>query len=152
MSLHLQDMVVADLPAVVDLDSMVAQRPWSREMFLEELRLQSFCRVLLAADGVLVGFCVSRLLFDEWHLLTVGVGLKVRQRGYGQRLLGDIINKATLTHSRCVLLEVRVSNSPAQNLYKKMGFKTLCIRDNYYKSPPGTEDAVVMELPVGNGG
>jgi ribosomal-protein-alanine N-acetyltransferase len=40
-----------------------------------------------------------------------------------------------------LILEVRVSNSPAQNLYKKLGFFELQRRKAYY---PDGEDAIVM--------
>ena len=41
-----------------------------------------------------------------------------------------------------IFLEVRVSNIPAQSLYKKFGFKNEGIRKGYYSKP--VEDACVM--------
>jgi ribosomal-protein-alanine N-acetyltransferase len=43
-----------------------------------------------------------------------------------------------------IFLEVRVSNSPAIELYNKTGFKRVSIRKNYYRLPDGREDALVM--------
>ena len=42
--------------------------------------------------------------------------------------------------SKDITLEVRESNYPAINLYKKFGFTKLAIRKNYYKN----EDALLM--------
>ena len=41
-------------------------------------------------------------------------------------------------------LEVRRSNDPAVALYKKFGFKAVGTRKNYYKTPTGREDALIM--------
>ena len=139
------------LQSVVALDNKIALRPWTREMFLEELRLQSFCRILQGEEGMVLGYGITRLQLDEWHLLTVGVAPGFRRRGYGARLLTDIIEKAAKTASRSVLLEVRASNKGALNLYKKLGFKVLYVREGYYKSVPSTEDALVMDRRVSEG-
>ena len=40
-----------------------------------------------------------------------------------------------------LFLEVRVSNTPARSLYKKMGFEEVGVRKKYYED---TEDAIVM--------
>jgi ribosomal-protein-alanine acetyltransferase len=148
MVLRLRDMEPKHLGRVVELDGLIAQRPWSKSMFEEELNLSSFCRVLLNDYGTVAGFCVSRLQLDEWHLLSVGVGLDFRRQGLGERLVADVVRKAALGRSRAVLLEVRASNEPALKLYKKMQFETLYVRENYYKGPPKAEDAVVMDRRV----
>ena len=48
-----------------------------------------------------------------------------------------------------VWLEVRASNTRAQQLYQQVGFKRVGERKNYYPLKPGQrEDAVVMSLLV----
>ena len=136
---------------VVDLDSKVAQYPWTMSMFLEELRLQSFCRVALDVHGLVIGYGVSRLQVDEWHLLTLGVGVNFRRQGYGECLVADVIRKSALHNDRIILLEVRASNILALNLYKKMGFKIINVRKGYYRSELIREDAIVMERLVQKG-
>ena len=48
-----------------------------------------------------------------------------------------------------ITLEVRVSNEPAINLYKKRGFSTVCVKKGYYKDG---EDAYYMMKGVGVNG
>ena len=43
---------------------------------------------------------------------------------------------------QAMTLEVRVSNEPAIQLYKKMGFCSAGIRKNFYQKP--IEDAMIM--------
>ena len=48
-------------------------------------------------------------------------------------------------------LEVRASNEPAKNLYKKLGFQEIGRRKRYYAD--NNEDALVMvltQMPEGN--
>jgi [ribosomal protein S18]-alanine N-acetyltransferase len=145
MRINIEDMEKKHLDKIVDLDSKIAQNPWSKSMFFEELDLHSFSRVLVDEYGDVCGYGVSRLQVDEWHLLTVGVESNLRRQGYGKRLVEDVIRKAALNLDKAVLLEVRSSNKIAINLYKKIGFETLHIRENYYKSSGDPEDAVVMK-------
>ncbi|MBF0357571.1 MAG: ribosomal protein S18-alanine N-acetyltransferase [Magnetococcales bacterium] len=139
------------LVKVVDLDGKIAQSPWTMPMFLEELELGSFCRVLLDEYGEVIGYCISRLQVDEWHLLTVGINSSHRNMGLGSRLLKDLIRKAALNYDKAVLLEVRSSNAVAINLYKKHGFTVLHIREGYYKTAQAAEDAVVMKRLIKGG-
>ena len=44
--------------------------------------------------------------------------------------------------SRCLTLEVRASNTPAQALYEKLGFAQVGRRPKYYQNP--REDALIL--------
>ena len=44
-----------------------------------------------------------------------------------------------------LFLEVRVSNVPAQGLYRKLGFVEISRRKGYYPTNGGREDAIVMQ-------
>jgi ribosomal-protein-alanine N-acetyltransferase len=45
-------------------------------------------------------------------------------------------------------LEVRASNGAARGLYEKLGFLVDGVRKNYYTTPAGREDALLMSLPL----
>ncbi len=149
MNDNLLNMEVEHLQSVTELDGLLSANPWSRSMFLEELRLRSFCRVLLDdKKGLVIGYAVSRLLFDEWHVLKVGVRADFRRQGIGGRLVGEVLQKAATGKQRAVLLEVGAANGPALALYEKMGFATLHERAGYYGAQGRAGDAVVMEKTV----
>jgi ribosomal-protein-alanine N-acetyltransferase len=61
-------------------------------------------------------------------------------------LLISTIELAALQKARVVTLEVRASNSVAQNLYTKYGFKRVGLRKAYYTD--NKEDAFIMTTDV----
>ncbi|HEV7888579.1 MAG TPA: GNAT family N-acetyltransferase, partial [Acidimicrobiales bacterium] len=67
----------------------------------------------------------------EWH-----------RRGIATRLLANMARQALERGAKHLTLEVRVSNAPAQSLYRKFGFHPAGVRKNYYIET--NEDALVM--------
>jgi ribosomal-protein-alanine N-acetyltransferase len=68
-----------------------------------------------------------------------------RKQGIAANLVTYILEKLKNKVKTCYL-EVRVSNLPAINLYKKFGFKICNLRKNYYLLPK--EDALIMKLEL----
>ncbi|MBF0126106.1 MAG: ribosomal protein S18-alanine N-acetyltransferase [Magnetococcales bacterium] len=132
------------LGEVADLEARISRTPWPVEMFRDELALGSWQRVMLTGEGAVVGYVVARQQFDEWHLLKLGVASAFRRQGLGRRMVRGVLQQASRTRSRGVLLEVRVSNLAALRLYQGMGFRPLATRPGYYRGPCGREDALVM--------
>lgn len=140
----------AHVESVAALEARIAVVPWTLEMLAQERTCGSFQRVLLAENGQLTGYVIARPLFDEWHVMTLGVAPEFQRRGLGRRLVQGVIDEAVCTKSRGVLLEVRHSNHPARTLYHRLGFASIAIRRGYYHHPVlGAEDAVVMARWIG---
>jgi len=88
-----------------------------------------------------IGFVVCRALAEaEWEVLSLVVDPEVRRRGVGTRLMREVMGHQPGRW----FLEVRESNSPARNLYKKLGFEDVATRADYYQDTG--ETAVVMRL------
>ena len=68
----------------------------------------------------------------------------MRRRGFGARLLSQLLESARALGALTVHLEVRASNEAAQALYRRFGFRRTGRRRGYYACPP--EDAVLMSL------
>ncbi|MBF0629657.1 MAG: ribosomal protein S18-alanine N-acetyltransferase [Magnetococcales bacterium] len=143
--MKLRSMVYEDVPTVTLLDRVDNLRPWTEPMFYEELRLDSFCRVVVDETQTLQAFLVARRLLDEWHLLTLKVAPSCRGQGLARTLMLALIAHGIESDARTILLEVRASNQPAMNLYENLGFLSVGIRKNYYPGPTMAEDAVIME-------
>ena len=90
-------------------------------------------------DKKLVGFIHLSQSFETFDLITLVVDKEWRNKGIASSLLSYVFKK--VDGMKRMLLEVRVSNKAAISLYKKYGFKELCLRKNYY----GDEDALIME-------
>ncbi|MBF0417037.1 MAG: ribosomal protein S18-alanine N-acetyltransferase [Magnetococcales bacterium] len=133
------------LLAVAALEQEIAHAPWSLPMLAEELTLVGCRRVLLTPANELVGYAVSRLLHDEWHLLILGVAPAFRRQGLGRMLVEALLETARSAGVGETLLEVRASNVAARQLYESLGFVRIGLRRGYYRHGPfGPEDALVL--------
>ncbi|HEX2040041.1 MAG TPA: ribosomal protein S18-alanine N-acetyltransferase [Acidimicrobiales bacterium] len=131
------------LRAVLRIESQVYPRPWSLSLFVSELALRS-TRVYYVArvDGYVVGYCGVMLAGDDAHVTTLAVDPAWQRRGIATRLLLNAVRLATQRGARHLTLEVRVSNVPAQALYRRFGFRPAGVRKGYYVET--NEDALVM--------
>lgn len=94
------------------------------------------------AISYVVGVAGFWVMVDEAHITTIAVRKAYRRQGIGEQLLISIIEMAALMNAKVVTLEVRVSNIPAQSLYKKYGFQRVGLRRAYYTD--NGEDALLM--------
>ncbi|HEY8477945.1 MAG TPA: ribosomal protein S18-alanine N-acetyltransferase [Chloroflexota bacterium] len=90
----------------------------------------------------IVGYAGLWMMADEAHITTIAVSPRYRGRGVGELLLLALIDKAIALGARWVTLEVRVSNTVAQHLYRKYTFKEMGVRRRYYSD--NGEDALIM--------
>jgi ribosomal-protein-alanine N-acetyltransferase len=90
----------------------------------------------------IIGYAGLWLMVDEAHVTTIATHPRARGQGVGELLLAHLIDIAYQIGARWVTLEVRVSNTVAQNLYHKYGFKIVSTRPRYYSD--NNEDAYIM--------
>jgi ribosomal-protein-alanine N-acetyltransferase len=90
----------------------------------------------------IVGFAGTWALSDEAHITNIAVRQQYQRRGVGELMLITIIDLAKTLKTNTLTLEVRVSNVPAQNLYRKYGFAQVGIRRGYYLD--NKEDGIIM--------
>ena len=97
---------------------------------------------VIEEDGQIAGHSVFTVIGPDCELLSVAVSSQFRRKGYGEALVRDVLRIAKKEGCLSVLLEVRVSNSKAQNLYNKVGFEPIAQRKDFYERP--REDAITM--------
>jgi ribosomal-protein-alanine N-acetyltransferase len=90
----------------------------------------------------IVGYAGIWVMTDEAHITTIASHPEVRGMGVGEFLLVALIHRGIEIGARWMTLEVRASNSVAQNLYRKYTFKEMGVRRRYYSD--NGEDALVM--------
>ena len=147
----------SDLEEVVALEQSSFTEPWTRKMFLAELRGNPFSTNLVAraehaewsevSEKALAGYIMFWVVFEELHLMNLAVRPEVRRHGIAKALVRQALSTAAEKGSRTALLEVRASNVAAQGLYEGFGFKRKGLRRGYYEHPH--EDAVIMILEKG---
>lgn len=131
------------LRGVVRIEEQTNHRPWSHGLFAGELRLPtSRCYVVAMTGPVVVGFGGVMFTGAEAHVTNVAVDPEHRRLGIATGLM-VVLMRACLDHDVTdATLEVRVTNTGAQELYRRFGFAPGGIRPNYY-SDIG-EDALIM--------
>ena len=131
------------LASVLRIEQQVYPRPWSLGIFMSELN-QHGSRHYVAArcGGKLVGYAGLMFGYDEAHVTNIAVDPSWQRHHIGTRLLVNLFHAALGRPARDVTLEVRVSNGPAQAMYRRFGFETEGVRKNYYVETG--EDALVM--------
>ncbi len=131
-----------DVERVAELDQQCFPLPWSAGAYNTEVRNPSAYYIVARSGGRIVGYAGMWLIMDEAHITTVGVDPEFRGRKIGERILIDLLDEAVHRGARRATLEVRRTNSIAQNLYHKYNFHTVAIRKGYYTD--NEEDAFVM--------
>ncbi|WP_088810532.1 MULTISPECIES: ribosomal protein S18-alanine N-acetyltransferase [Listeria] len=132
-----------DIEALLQIEHAVFSSPWSREAFLNEFTINQFAHYLLAVlDGRIIGYGGVWLVLDEGHITNVAIHPDFQGQKYGEALLKALLDLAKQNGVINMTLEVRVSNTRAQNLYRKFNFQNGAIRKRYY--PDNDEDALVM--------
>lgn len=95
-----------------------------------------------SAQFPIVGYAGVWLMVDEAHVTTIGVHPDHRGRGAGELLFLGLVDIAEQMRALRMTLEVRVSNTGAQALYRKYGFENAGVRKRYYSD--NGEDAYIM--------
>ena len=136
-------MKIEDLEDVLEVEHESFSIPWSREAFYNEIENNQFAFYLVAElEGKIAGYCGVWLVLDEAHVTNVAVLPSFRGKGIGQALMEKLLELAMEHGAKTATLEVRVSNHPAQSLYRKLGFENGGIRKRYYTD--NQEDALIM--------
>ncbi len=135
-----------DLDDIMVIENASYSAPWSRESIEAELRPKQgikpyFC---VEMDGHFAGYIGAHYFAEEAHIVTVAVAPRFRGKGLGELLVLALLHKVFALGANFAILEYRVSNTPAENLYRKIGFAPISIRKRYYYD--NNEDAVVAVL------
>ncbi len=140
-------MTLEDLPEVLEIERVSFRMPWTQSAYQYELTRNDrgfYLVVRLRSDkreGPLIAYGGFWFLIDEAHICTLAVRPDWRGKGIGELTLYSLIDLALRLGAELITLEVRVSNKPAQNLYRKYGFEVMGRRKGYYSDG---EDAFIM--------
>ena len=141
--LDVQRMRRRHLRGVMAIERQVYPRPWSPNLFLSEMSDLRNRTYLVARIGKeVVGYGGVMSYGDEAHVTTIAVDPDHHRRKIGTRLLYELVTDGIRMGARAVSLEVRMSNTGAQDLYRRFGFRPVGVRKGYYQETG--EDALVM--------
>lgn len=143
LTIQIKLMTKSDVDDVLKIEETAyGEHHWSADSFYNELSnnlARYYCTFL---DDELVGYAGTWQILDEVHITTIATKEIFKGRKIGEAMLSRIIDDCYVNMAKYITLEVRVSNTPAINLYEKYGFKSLGTRKGYYQN--NNEDAIVM--------
>jgi ribosomal-protein-alanine N-acetyltransferase len=115
---------------------------------------QRFSETFLVAEGngEVIGYIMCRIevglsnfgfkgLIRKGHVVSVAVLPAHRRKGVGEALINKAMDAMRLYKARQCFLEVRITNTEAISLYKKLGFEVARTINGYYADG---EDAYLM--------
>jgi len=134
-----------DVDQIMEIESVsFGSHHWSKESFISEIKnpLGSYFSAVEPETGKILGYCGFWLICEEAHITTIAVRPEYRKNKLGELLLQTMIEEGYKREAKWFTLEVRASNTAAQNLYYKYGFDSLGVRAKYYQD--NNEDALIM--------
>lgn len=165
--LKLRYMRLADIEQVVAIDARSFDPPWSPRSYAFEIEQSTCSHMVVLEEEIspparswrsllafrrpggeerrrIVAYGGLWKIQDEAHISTIASHPDLRGHSYGEIALASMVLHALHLNAGYVVLEVRVSNGIAQNLYRKYGFEVTGVKENYYQS--NHEDAYDMRL------
>ncbi len=142
-SLIISKMEISHIEEVLVIEQMCFSLPWTRQSFENELLGNKFAYYHVAQyNGASAGYSGLWKVLDEGHITNIAIHPDYRRRGIGSSLVKHMFDFCLVEKIRSLTLEVRESNIPARNMYKKLGFIEAGIRKAYYQD--NNEDAIIM--------
>lgn len=118
--------------------------PWTLDSITNELN-NPLAKYIIAENletNEVIGFVGVWIVVGEGDITNIAVNPKYRKHGVASNLLLNLLDICKSLNCNDITLEVRESNIPAQNLYKKFDFKEEGIRKGYYSD--NGENAIIM--------
>lgn len=141
-TVRIVSMTLSHLDGVCRIENACFAHPWSRQSIADHIASPQTCYFAALEGGEVVGYSGMMVVLDEGHITNIAVHPAWRKRHIGQALLDALIRHAKANGFAFLTLEVRASNHPAKELYRKLGFCEAGRRMKYY----GNEDALLMTL------
>ena len=142
ITMKIEPMQEKHIPAIAELERVSFSVPWSENGLREELDNENAHFLAAVSGDKLLGYMGVHEICGEAYITNVAVFPEYRRLGVGEALIDAATQGAENRGCEFITLEVRVSNTPAIELYKKEGYNVVGQRKNFYSNP--TEDAYIM--------
>ena len=109
---------------------------WNSGQCLGMLSITGSELLVARRESAIVGFALSRTVFEESELLLIATHPDAQRSGVGYSLATAVIHQSAKKGAKMVFLEVREGN-PALALYLRVGFLQVGQRENYYRGKSG---------------
>ncbi|MCH9699551.1 MAG: ribosomal protein S18-alanine N-acetyltransferase [Gammaproteobacteria bacterium] len=145
--LNLRLLKRSDIDQLIKIEQQVYGFPWSAQTFKDCMKIGYSCWVMEKL-GDIVAYGIVSIAAGEAHVMNLCVDPKHQRKGYGRKVMKQLISVALEERCRLILLEVRPSNQNAIALYHGMGFNEIGRRKDYYPAEKGREDALLLAMDL----
>lgn len=136
---------LSDIENICKIETECFKEPYKRTDIEYEISKNPVNKFLVALEGdEIIGFIDFMITFNSATINQIAVTKSMRNKGIATLLLNNMESyfpKEGEDVVENVTLEVRKSNIPAMNLYKKNKYEKITIKPHYYADG---EDAVYM--------
>lgn len=143
--MNIRLMAEEDVDSVVQIEQQLFSKPWTKQDFMNSMSDRHNIYVVAEDEKQeVIGYCGIWGVLDEGQITNVAVRPDTQGQGIGYEMLSELLRIGKNEGLQQYTLEVRVSNSRAISLYKRLGFEEEGIRKNFYEKP--VEDGIIMWL------
>ena len=117
----------------IEIESFESREVFPPRQFLYYLNVfKDGFYVVVDSTGSIVGYAILACTQNMGYVLSIAVHPKNRNQGYASALLAFLDGKCREKGVPNLRLDVRVTNTAAIKLYKKLGLVELRIKKNFY--------------------
>ena len=142
-AIRLRKFEQSDLKQVMDINLICLPENYPHYFFLDIHKRFPETFIVAERDGVIFGYIMCRIerglsefkrfgFSKKGHVISIAVLPEHRLKGIGFKLIETAMCRLLSYEAKECFLEVRVSNKPAVELYKTIGFKIISHMSNYY--------------------
>jgi ribosomal-protein-alanine N-acetyltransferase len=141
-----------DLEKVMHINQVCLPENYSTYFFMELYERYSETFIVAQVAGEIAGYIMCRIetglpdfgllgITKRGHVISIAVLPEYQRKGIGEALMREAMIAMKHYKAKDCYLEVRVSNSQAISMYKKLNFETSRTVRSYYADG---EDAAIM--------
>ena len=145
-----------DLDTVMHINQVCLPENYGTYFFTELYERFPETFIVAEENGKIIGYVMCRIetglpdfgllgIARRGHVISIAVLPENQRGGIGTALMEEAVHGMRFYKAKECFLEVRVTNTPAVNLYKKFGFQTNKIAHGYYSDG---EDAYIMSIKL----
>ncbi len=142
ITMEIEPMSETHVKEIAELEKLSFSVPWSEDGIRSELQNDSARFLVATTENKVLGYIGVHEICGEAYITNVAVFPEYRRLGVGETLIDAATHGAKTRDCDFISLEVRISNTPAIELYKKRGYNIVGERKNFYSNP--TENAYIM--------
>jgi len=145
MSSIIRRFELRDLDRIYEIEKLSFNEPYSKYLFYFYHFISPDTFLVIEENGVVIGYIIGIIKKrSEGHIVSIAVDPSYRNKGYGTKLMLELIKHFKSNGVKIIKLEVDSRNNVAKKFYEYFGFTSIGIIKKYYKY----SDAIVMMLKL----